>query len=291
MQVVIHAGAAFTDQGLLLKSLRANANMLAEKGISFLGPKVFRQSFMAPLAGLHAAPLDPLQLAAMRDVVPDDPAARRVILSAPGFLGERNAIIQDGQFCPLAGQRVAYLDKVFAEHEVELCVALRNPGSFIPKVLMSLHESTRQEVLDTTDLSCLSWLTMIEDIRDLAPDVSVTLWSNEDTPLIWGDILRTLAGLPANTPMQSEFALLSSLVSDIGKREILALVRQDTASADDAIRDKLADIFDTHAKLDEIEETLDLPGWSEDIVAAFSEIYEQDMARLQTMPDIRVIRP
>ncbi|KIC42034.1 hypothetical protein RA27_01095 [Ruegeria sp. ANG-R] len=291
MQMVIQAGAHFTDDAQLLHLLQANAQIVGENHTAFWGLRPFRKIFRPALKPSDNRPSQQDTLAQFRKLLPKDQQVDRAILSSALYLGERSSIIMDGQFYPNAGQRMAYLDHLFSDSTVELFVGLRNPGSFIPNVLMLLSARERERIIDTTDLSCLSWLTVIEDIRDLAPDVKITLWSNEDSPLICGQIARALAGLPEDTPLEQEFALLTSLVSEVGKREIQSLIEQRDAAHNPAFRDSLAQIFQQHALTDAIEEEVKLPGWNEDIVAAFTELYEQDLARLQTMPDIRFLKP
>ncbi|EEE37325.1 hypothetical protein RKLH11_1161 [Rhodobacteraceae bacterium KLH11] len=291
MQMVIQAGAHFTDDAQLLDLLQANAQVLRDNQTAFWGLRPFRKIFRPALKPSADRPSQQETLMRFQKLFPGDQHVNRAILSSALYLGERPSIIMDGQFYPNAGQRTAYLDHLFSDSTVELFVGLRNPGSFIPKVLMLLSAPERAHILTSTDLSCLSWLAMIEDIRDLAPDVKITLWSNEDSPLIYGDIVRALAGLPEDTPLEQEFAPLAALLSETGKQELKGLTEPQPTPNDPVFRGRLAQIFQQHALTDAIEEEIEMPGWSEDVVTAFTELYEQDLARLQTMPDIRFLKP
>ncbi|WP_254437995.1 hypothetical protein [Ruegeria arenilitoris] len=186
---------------------------------------------------------------------------------------------------------MAFLEQNFRDHQIELFMGLRNPGSFIPKLLMSLPEQERADAIRNTDLSCLSWIGMIEDIRDLAPGVQITLWGNEDTPFIWGDIIRALGDLSEDTPLVDEHDLLLSLLDETGQKEVLELSHQDAEPSEASLHENMARIFENHAKPGEIEEELDLPGWSIEVVDAFTELYEQDLERLGSIPGVRVLKP
>lgn len=291
MQVVIHAGGAFADDGRLLNSLQANLNILSAHGVSLVGPRRYRQVFRPVFNAIGSHPVSTDELVRLMEILPDDENTQRTIFTSPDFVGEPVEAIKDGQFYPAAGQRMAILEHAFPNDQVELFFGLINPASFIPKTLAALPQDRRDQILRDTDLSCLSWLSTIEDIRDLAPGVGITLWCNEDTPLIWGDVLRAMAGLDDGMVMQDEYAFLSSLLTEPGKREVLALIRQDPQPDKRDLREALAGIFETHASPEEVEEELELPGWSADIVEAFSELYEQDLARIQSMPDIRFLKP
>ncbi len=288
MHVAIHSGVAFTDADLLLKSLHSNADMLKERGMVLYGPRRYRQAFKTPLNALETDM--PPGVDGLRQVLPEDPAIDRAILSCPDYVGEVQTAIRDGQYYPRAGARMSFLAKAFEGHKIHLHLGLRNPASFIPKALMALPEQDRQSLLATTDLSCLSWLTMIEDIRELAPDVDITLWANEDSPLIWGDIIRSLCGLTPDVRLIDEFALLSTVVSPEGQRRLRSLEQQQGPVDRSALRNQLEAVFRDHALGEEIEEELELPGWTTEIIAAFSELYVQDLARLETMPGVRLLR-
>ncbi|MGI9369895.1 MAG: hypothetical protein ACR2O2_13755 [Ruegeria sp.] len=291
MQVVIHAGAISTDEGRILKSLLANKGALVQQGVTVPGPGKFKPLFKEALDSMESKPPSPSTREILEDAILDGEDASRVVLSNEHFFGAQWSAIRDDQFYPLAGPRMAYLDELFLGAQVELFMGLRNPASFIPKVLMSLSPKHREDVMNLTDISYLSWLTMVEDIVDLAPNVRMTLWCNEDTPLIWGDIIRAMSGLAPDAPLRNEFTFLSSLLSETGKRALKELIAQQSASNTAIQSDQLAEIFRAFAEPEKIQEELDFPGWSEDVVEAFTTIYHQDLAEIQTIPGIRFLTP
>ncbi|WP_170572723.1 hypothetical protein [Ruegeria atlantica] len=291
MQVAIHAGVAFTDEGRVLNSLKKNSDILAANGASFFGPRRFKTSFKPVLDELKSEDAETAARQYLRDILPTGPRARRTIFTSQDFAAEPAFALQEGLLYPLAGRRMAMLEQIYHEHEIELFIGLRSPGSFIPKLLMALPEQTRTEIMQTTDLSCLSWIGMVEDIRELAPGIQITLWSNEDTPFIWGDIIRALAGLEEDTALVDEHDLLLSLLDDAGRNKLQELTNSHAPQAKDRIKDDIARIFEDHARPEKIEEELELPGWNTEIVDAFSELYEQDLDRLGEIPGVRVLTP
>ncbi|WP_170334498.1 hypothetical protein [Ruegeria arenilitoris] len=291
MQLVIHAGVAFTDEGRLLQSLQANGRVFSKNGVDIPRPRRFKHSVWPVLQSLWTEPPSSALHEQLRRALPNNPDVKRTMLSSDEILGGITEAIHEGQFYPLAGQRLAYIDEVLQDTQIELFLAVRNPGVFIPKVLMSLTEDQRRAVFENTDLSCLSWLSMIEDIRDLAPNVKMTLWSNEDTPLIWGDILRLMGGFQDDVAFDDEYGLLSSLLRPTGQREVLSLIRQDPTPEKEDLRKDLSRILKDFAEPDKIEEEIELPGWSDDILSAFSELYEQDLAQIANMPEVRFLKP
>lgn len=291
MKVAIHAGAAFTDEGRVLNSLKKNSGILAKNGVAYYGLRLYDRTFKPAFEKLANEAVDLTSSQNLKSILPNDADTQRAVFSSGRFAGDPAAALQEGQLYPLAGRRMALLEQVFDDHQLELYIGLRNPGSFIPKLLMSLPESERTEIVRNTDLSCLSWIGIIEDIQDLAPSVQITLWSNEDTPFIWGDIMRALTGLDASTTLVDEYDLLATLLDETGQTKVLALSNQIEPQDRSALHEQLAQIFEEHALPEKIEEELDLPGWSTEIVDAFSELYEQDLERLGAVPGVRVLKP
>lgn len=289
MQVVIHAGVPYTDAGQLLANLAAHKGALYKAGTLPLGPRRCRQ-FVKVMSDAMASGL-PLAEAReqMNAVLPDAADIQRVVVSSEKFFGPMRAALQHGQIYPFAGKRAAYTQDLLNGAQIEIFAGLMNPGLFIPRVLTALDPARTRSILDTTDLSCLSWVTMIEDLGDLVPDVKITLWENEDSPLIWGDILRAMAGLPDSIAIPGEHTLLASLLTEQGKHQLLPLIQQEQSGARLASGAELARLLEAHAQPDRVEEELDLPGWSTEIVSAFSELYAQDMAKIRTMPNVRVL--
>ena len=291
MQVAIHAGVAFTDEGRVLNSLKKNQSTLAANGVAFFGPRRYKTTFKPVFDGWETDPNDVTLHQNLKNILAAGSEIERVIFSSESFVGELGATLLEGQLYPLAGQRMALLDEIYHDHEIELFLGLCNPGSFIPKLLMALPEKARADIIKNTDLSCLSWIGMLEDIRDLAPNIQITLWSNEDSPFIWGDVVRAVAGLSEGSVLVDERDLLLSLLDETGQNKFQALTDQDPQLSRASLHDNMARIFEDHGQPERIEEELDLPGWSNEIVDAFSELYEQDIDRLGEMPGVRVFKP
>ncbi|NOD92491.1 hypothetical protein GS636_06810 [Ruegeria sp. HKCCD4884] len=289
MRVIIHAGAAFADEGHILSSLVANRQMLAEMKTAPMGPRMSRQ-FVKIMSDalIHGTSIEETR-DSLAPLFPQDVNLERVILSSDKFFGPRRTALQHGQIYPFAGRRTAFTETLLEGAQLELFVGLVNPGLFIPKTLMSIHEDHRRDILASTDLSCLSWLSMIEDLRELAPQFKLTVWENENLPLIWGDIVRAMTGLPTETLLADEYSFLSSLLTDAGQRQVQEILGRRTPLDLQGQREELAQVLEDQARPEQVEEELDLPGWNTDIFDAFTELYAQDMAAIRTMSDIRVL--
>ena len=53
----------------------------------------------------------------------------------------------------------------------------------------------------------------------------------------------------------------------------------------------IAAFLDKFALEDELEEELDLPGWTEDLVEALTEAYDEDVFQIERIPGVTLVTP
>ena len=128
-------------------------------------------------------------------------------------------------------------------------------------------------------------------IREAAPNVPITLWCNEDTPLIWAQIIRDLAGLEHGEKITGGFDLLSDIMSREGMRRFRAYLHEHQGMTEMQKRRVIAAFLDKFALEDALEEELDIPGWTDELVEELTEIYDEDVFHIQRMPGVQMITP
>ncbi|MCU9839353.1 hypothetical protein OEZ49_16380 [Ruegeria sp. WL0004] len=293
MQVVFHTGAHGTDDERLIKCLLVNKEPFSNKGIAVPGPAQYRSLFKKVLSALDEAETDPDPNAReiLLETILDGEVADRVVLSDSNLYGTRWSAIGKGIFYPRAPQRLAYLQSIFGYDQVEVFMAVRNPASFIPNVLMALPEKGVVEAMDGLDLELLHWSRMVQAIRDAAPQIQLTIWCNEDTPLIWSQIIRDLAGLEHGTKIVGGFSLLSEIMSKEGMLRFRAYLAEHPELTEMQKRRVIAAFLDKYALEDAVEEELDLPGWTHELVDRLTELYDEDVFALQRIPGVQFIAP
>lgn len=293
MQVVFHTGAHGTDDERLIKCLLVNKEPFSNKGIAVPGPAQYRGLLKKVLSALDEAETDPDPDAreVLLDTILDGEVADRVVLSDSNLYGTRWSAIGKGMFYPRAPQRLAYLQSIFGYDQVEVFMAIRNPASFIPNVLTALPEKGIAEAMEGLNLEQLHWTQMVEAIRDAAPQIQLTIWCNEDTPLIWSQIIRDLAGLEHGTKIVGGFSLLSEIMSKEGMLRFRAYLAEHPELTEMQKRRVIAAFLDKYALEDAVEEELDLPGWTHELVDRLTELYDEDVFALQRIPGVQFIAP
>ena len=291
MQIAIHTGAHFTDEERLIKCLMRNAEVFSQHGIAVPGPGRYRSLLKNTMSALKDAPPAPDARDVLLDAILDDAQADRMILSNTNLFGAPRAAIRRGMIYPTAGTRMANMCQLFPHDQVEMFIGIRNPASFLPELFKRSPRQTFDHFTDGVDPRDIFWSELLLRIRSEAPNVSITVWCNEDTPLIWGQLIREIAGLDPVANIIGSFDLLAEIMSDEGMKRFQDYLDTHDGISEMQIRRIVAAFLDKFALEDELEEELDLPDWDEALVDELTDIYDEDVFTIQRIPGVTVIEP
>ena len=291
MQIVLHVGAHCTDEGQLVTTLARNRDDFLARGVSVPSPVRYRVLIREALHALENGPPAEDARDILLDAILEDDEADRVILSNENFFGMPRMSMSDGQFYPTAEQRIADFRQLFPGDQIELFLGMRDPGTFIPAVHAQSTGVALERVLNGSDPRELRWSRLIERIKGVAPDMPVTVWCNEDTPLIWAQIIREMAGLEPETKIKGGFDLLHAITSEEGMRRFRSYLDTHPEMSEAQKRRVITAFLDKYALEEEIEEELDMPGWTEELVERMTALYDADVEIIRAMPGVSLIAP
>ena len=291
MQLVLHAGAHFTEEERLVKCLLRNKEDFSRRGIAVPGPGKYRSLLKETLAALQEAPAAPEARDVLLDMILDDETADRMILSHMFLFGAPRACVRNGMIYESAPERIALLASLFPHDEVELFLALRNPATFLPALFQNAPQDDMHSFLRGADPFSIRWSDTLSAIRAAAPEVTITAWCFEDMPMLWAQIIREMAGLEHGEKIVGGFDLLSDIMSNEGMQRFRAYLKSHPSMTEMQKRRVIAAFLDKFAIEDEIEEELDAPGWTEADIDALTDLYEEDMHTLARIPGVSFIAP
>ena len=291
MQIVLHAGAHFTDEGKLLGSLSQNRDLLAQNGIALPPQSTYRRQIRDTLGQMNNATMAADYKGAIMGGMIGDAKPDRMILSNDNFFGVPRRAIRYNCLFPTAGDRLRGVSSLFYGEDLEIFMAIRNPATFVPALVAASPNHPIEEVTDNCDPLALRWSELILRIRDAVPHMPVTVWCNEDTPIIWEEIMRDMAGLDPATPVAGGTDLLRSIMSDEGMARLEAFLADHPGVTEIQKRRIYAAFLDKFAIEDEIEEELDLPGWTVPMVDHMTQAYDEDVYRIERIPGVTVLTP
>ena len=291
MKIIFHAGAHCTDDDRILKCLLRNKEEFSQRWIAVPGPGKYRTLLKEAFHGLETGPAVPGARDVLVDAILDEEVANRVVLSNAHFFGSQRYALDHGMLYPHAPDRVDKMCELFEGDRIELYMAIRDPATFVPAVLQKAPPQRIAETLGGIDPRELRWSHLFRRIREVAPEVKITVWCNEDLPLIWGEVVRRLAGLPLDERIAGGFDLLSEIMNKEGMQRFRAYLHQNPTLTEDQRRRVITAFLDKYAIEEEILEELDLPGWDDALVAEMSEIYDADLDAISDIPGVRMILP
>jgi hypothetical protein len=291
MEIVFHIGANCTDEDRLLKSLLKNGEVFEEHGIKVPGPGKYRRLIRETIQNLDGNPPSPDTRGILLDAILDSDMPRRLVLSNANFVCIANRIFDKGVFYEQVEAKVRALLQLFPDDTISLCLALRNPATFVPEAFKQSKASTLDGYLKGFHPTQIRWSDIVKRIRHVAPDCNLMVWCNEDTPLIWAELIRVISGVAPSAKITGGFDLLASIMSPEGMNRFLNYLRQHPPQTAPQKRRIIAAFLDKYAIDDEMEEEVDLPGMTDQMIESLTAIYEQDVAMIAEMDGVTFIAP
>lgn len=291
MQIVLHAGAHFTDEGKLLTSLSQNQELLGQHSVALPPPSTYRRQIRDTLGKMANSTMVTDFKGAVLSGMIGDSKPERLILSNDNFFGVPRRAIKNNAFFPHAEERLRGVSNLFAGEDLEVFLSIRNPATFIPALVKASPNHPLEEVTDNCEPMALRWSDLIMRIRQAAPHMQVTVWCNEDTPIIWEEIMREMADLGSTIDLQGGMDLLRTIMSAEGIKRLEVFLKEHPGVTEIQKRRIYAAFLDKFAIEEEIEEELDLPGWTHQLVDAMTDSYDEDVFLIERIPGVTVLTP
>lgn len=291
VEIALHLGAPFTDEDQITWSLRGDTQTLVDHQIMLRRPKQYRQLISKCLAdhqGREASIETQDQL--LTSIIRKQ-QVKRLILSNSKFLGSPSWMLSGGAFYQKAGANVAALRGLFSQHPSSLFLALRNPAPLISAAFAAQNSRSFAEFKGDTRFQDIRWSRVVAEIQAANPDCPLTVWCHEDTPIIWRKVLQHVTGLDADTKFAGELNILKKIISPDGTVRLEKYLESHPQLTLLQREQVFAIFLEKFVVEDEVEEVIDLPGWTDHIVTDMTQIYEQDIQRIMNMPGVTFIAP
>lgn len=291
MEIAFHIGANCTDDDRLLKSILKNGALLGDNGIKAPGPSKYRRLIRETIQNLNGMMPAENTRQILLDAIVDDDTPRRLVMANPNFICVSNRIFDGGVFYQQAEFKIQSLVHLFPNDQIELHLALRNPATFLPEVFRDAKSTDFHAFMQGVAPHEIRWSQLVRRIRACAPQVLLTVWCNEDTPLLWADLIRDLCGLDPMTKITGGFDLLAQIMAPEGMTRFLNYLRAHPPQNEHQKRRVIAAFLDKYALVDAVEETVDLPGMTGEMLDYLTDLYEADVADIARMDDVDFITP
>ncbi len=295
MRIVYHLGAHCTDDERLLRCLLKNRGKLAAQGIAVPGPTRYRNLMRDTAIALKGQAASADTQALLLEQIVDEDRSVRLVLSWDSFLCFLPWVV-DGGLYMAAGDRTRAFAQVFPQMQAEFHLAIRNPATFLPAVFakqqaMKGGKPRYEDFTRSVDIFASRWSTVVNSILAQNPSAPLTVWCDEDTPLIWPEVLHGVAGFAPGTVLEDEDDLLTSLMPAEGMKRMQAYIESHPVTSVEMRRRIVSAFLDKFALPEKINVDVELPGWTEETVQRLTATYEEDVARIAQTRGVRFLAP
>lgn len=290
MQIVYHLGAHFTDDDRLVKCLAANRDILGQHGVFVPDPKIYRALLRDYAVKLRGKAASEAQQEEILSQIMGDEHADRLVLSWDSFMALPPWALKETLY-PAAGERVRAFSQIFPDMDTQFFLGLRNPATFLNQLYKRNKPDSYDAFLAGSDPYELRWSYVIARILEVNPNAQLTVWCDEDTPLIWPEVLRAVAGVPTSAPLTGEHDLLATLMSGEGYTRMLAYIETRPPASIEQRQKIVSAFLDKFALPERIDMALEMPEWDQEMVDDLTEIYDEDVAKIIASAKVTFLQP
>ncbi|WP_108816334.1 hypothetical protein [Loktanella sp. Alg231-35] len=291
MQIAFHIGANCTDEDRLLKSIFKNADVLLQNGIAVPGPGKYRKLIRETLQQLDGALPTPDTRDILIDAIVEDDSIDRIVLTNDNFIAVPKRVFDHGLFYPQTEMKLRGLAQIFDQDALSLFYGIRNPASFLQEVATRAGVADIATYLGLLTPDELRWSDVIARIRRAAPNALLTVWCNEDTPLIWEQLIRLHTGLPPEAAVTGQYDLLAQIVTSEGMETLARRAAEAPPASELSLQNLIADVIEEFAVPGQIEDAIEWPELDAQTVADLTEAYEEDLEVIAQMEGVTLILP
>lgn len=291
MQVAFHVGVHGTDDDRVMRCLQMNRDLLARRHLEVSPKEVNEPILNEALAALKGGVASPEMEEVVLDALMERDHVARLIFSRPTLLGLPRRAFDAAGLLHAAGPKMRALANLFPSAECEFFMALKNPATYVPDALRRALRHGERIPAAALEPEEMRWApTLRRVVRELGGR-RLVLWCNEDTPLVFPEIMRRLIGIPAGEPLEGEMLMAERVLTDEG-REALAQRLKAEAPASVAERRRITSaVLEAHHDPEAVRLRIDLPGWSQQTVDRMTAAYDADLAEIAALPGVEFIGP
>ncbi|KPN63877.1 hypothetical protein SAMN04488527_1204 [Aliiroseovarius crassostreae] len=287
--IAIYIGSPFTNGEQIAWSLRKDPQLFDDEGLLIRRPGTYQKQVKTARNDLLKGELSEEQRSLFLQQVIGDHQASRIVLSDHSYIGEAAWMLNQGCFFPNAARNTQALRSLFREYELEFFLSIQNPATLIPAAFRSQKKRTLEEFLSGSDLITLRWSTVLIDILDANPETPLTVWCNEETPVIWPNILRAVADLPKEFCFGGELDIIQGALEDAAMTRLQQYLG-DRPWLNESQRRGIYRVFlNRFYSEDVVEEEIDIPGWDQELVDEMTDIYMDDLKLINRMREVRFL--
>lgn len=286
LQVAFHVGVYSTDDDRLARSLAQNRDLLAGHGVELCANAVNEPILNEALGALKGGTASPDMEEVILDALIEGDATRRLVMSRATLLGLPRRVFSNEGLMPYAGTKMLDLANVLPGCQAEFFMAIKNPAVLIPQLVARIGKPYA-DLMGMSDPRSKRWAPTLRRAVQELRGRRLVVWCHEDMPMIYPEVLRRLAGTGADTPLRGEDRLLRTLLTDAGVAALRERLAPDLGV--ETRRAATEALLAEFARPDQLEITIEVPGWTAELVEEMTRAYHRDVAEIAALPGVEFI--
>lgn len=293
MRIILHAGVQCTDDERLIKTLLRNKDTFTKAGVAVPPPKLYRNLLRKTLIKVLKYNLDNGDREHLLETILEGKYTQinTVILSNPMFIGIPRELLGSVQLYPNAVRVLEQFLLLFSQDDVELYFSIRNPASFLPAIFETSELSEFSTLMKASNPLEIQWSDLTSRLHKAFPELPIHMWCNEDSPFIWGQILRQMGQLPASKNIAGDFDLFAEIISKEGFDRFKAYISAHPSLTLRQLRIVMGAFAEKFGQTDKIIEELEAPGWDHTVVQDITDLYDDDVRDILKISNVHFILP
>jgi hypothetical protein len=127
---------------------------------------------------------------------------------------------------------------------------------------------------------------VVNQITAQNPGVPLTVWCDEETPLIWPEVLQAVSGHGPKLELVETDELLALIMNDIGLARLKTYMTEHPPQGVQQRRRVVTAFLEKFARPEKVDFEIDMPGWTDDLVDKMTDRYSADVEVIRQMPGV-----
>jgi hypothetical protein len=293
MDILLHAGAHPTDNDTLMVSMKNNIPALDRCHVAVPDPVLYRRSLRQAMRQIEGEQFTD----ELRDMLYDSicgaqpPDTQAMVLSVPMLFAPPAQSVGQGVFFPQAVEKLRSAVEVFKNDRIKLFFAIRNPATYLAAPMKTCDSDNLSVVTGNSAPETLRWSELFLRLQAHFLDMKITLCCYEDSPFIWQDVIRAVGQASPNIAIKDTYRLYLRLLSDVGQARFVAYMNKNTNLSAEKKREVMFAFAEKFGRPEIMDQDVSITGLAQEEVDFLTDLYEDDLAKIVEIPNVRLIFP
>ncbi|WP_439103251.1 hypothetical protein [Celeribacter marinus] len=292
MKAHLHIGVHFTKTQRLAQAVRINQRVYKRQNVVVPDVNEYRAQIDAVLRRLDGQVVPLEESRALLTRLASDESTTGLVMVDEKWCGPLESAFEEHMLYAGLADQVRRISNVFSAADLRVSMSIINPATLIGSVLDNGHAAGHANwFANNIPAPDVSWMPCIDRIQEAAPHVPLTIWTEEDAPLIWERILRHLGDLNDDVAVRGSLTAVRDMLSKEGGERLTAYAKKFTPASQAALERVSLAFLDKYEEVDTVGPVGGIPGWTHDDLAEITAGYDDDIAALSKRSGVTVLQP